>query len=65
MEDDYDSELRYSGHPFPSLRGPDPSRVVYLGTMSKVLFSSLRIGYAIVPEPLVSAFGGHSAVHGR
>lgn len=51
VEDDYDSELRYAGHPFPSLQGLDPTRVVYLGTMSKVLFSSMRIGYAIVPVP--------------
>ena len=65
VEDDYDSELRYSGHPFPSLQGLDPSRVVYLGTMSKVLFSSLRIGYAIVPEPLVSAFSGARALIDR
>lgn len=65
VEDDYDSELRYSGHPFPSLQGLDPSRVIYLGTMSKVLFSSLRIGYAIVPEPLISAFGGARALIDR
>jgi GntR family transcriptional regulator/MocR family aminotransferase len=65
VEDDYDSELRYSGHPFPSLQGLDPSRVIYLGTMSKILFSSLRIGYAIVPEPLVSAFSGARALIDR
>jgi GntR family transcriptional regulator / MocR family aminotransferase len=58
VEDDYDSELRYSGHPFPSLQGLDPSRVIYLGTMSKVMFPSLRLGYAIVPEPLVDAYAG-------
>ncbi|WP_410001835.1 PLP-dependent aminotransferase family protein [Tardiphaga sp. 709] len=65
IEDDYDSELRYSGHPFPSLQGLDPTRVVYLGTMSKVLFSSMRIGYAIVPEPLVAAFAGARAIVDR
>jgi GntR family transcriptional regulator / MocR family aminotransferase len=58
VEDDYDSELRYSGHPFPSLQGLDPSRVIYLGTMSKVMFPSLRLGYAIAPEPLVDAYAG-------
>jgi GntR family transcriptional regulator / MocR family aminotransferase len=65
VEDDYDSELRYAGHPFPSLQGLDPSRVVYLGTMSKVLFSSIRLGYAIVPEPLVEAFAGARALIDR
>jgi GntR family transcriptional regulator/MocR family aminotransferase len=58
VEDDYDSELRYAGHPFPSLQGLAPDRVVYLGTFSKILFPSLRLGYAIVPEALVPAFCG-------
>ena len=58
VEDDYDSELRYQGYPFPSLQGSEPSRVVYLGTFSKILFPSLRLGYAIVPEALVDAFCG-------
>lgn len=58
VEDDYDSEMRSSGHPFPSLQGLDPARVIYLGTFSKILFPSLRLGYAIVPQPLVNAFCG-------
>ena len=58
VEDDYDSEIRYAGHPFPSLQGLDRDRVVYLGTFSKVLFPSLRLGYAIVPDDLVRPFLG-------
>ncbi len=58
VEDDYDSEMRYAGHPFPSMQGLDPDRVVYLGTFSKVLFPSLRLGYAIVPTDLVRPFIG-------
>lgn len=58
VEDDYDSELRYAGHPIPSLQGLDPSRVVYLGTFSKVLYPSLRLGYLIAPPALVPAFVG-------
>lgn len=58
VEDDYDSELRYQGYPFPSLQGLEPDRVVYLGTFSKILFPSLRLGYAIVPDELVDAFCG-------
>lgn len=58
VEDDYDSELRYAGHPFPSMQGLDPSRVVYLGTLSKVMFPSLRLGYLVAPSHLVDAFVG-------
>ncbi|WP_347469332.1 PLP-dependent aminotransferase family protein [Burkholderia stagnalis] len=58
VEDDYDSELRYEGYPFPSLQGLDPDRVIYLGTFSKVLFPSLRLGYVIAPDDLVAAFCG-------
>ncbi|HBO5115151.1 TPA: PLP-dependent aminotransferase family protein [Pseudomonas aeruginosa] len=65
VEDDYDSEMRYTGHPFPSMQGLDPDRVVYLGTFSKILFPSLRLGYAIVPHQLVSAFCGARALLDR
>jgi GntR family transcriptional regulator/MocR family aminotransferase len=58
IEDDYDSEMRYAGHPFPALQGLGPENVIYLGTFSKILFPSLRLGYAVVPEQLVSAFCG-------
>jgi GntR family transcriptional regulator / MocR family aminotransferase len=65
VEDDYDSELRYAGHPFPSLQGLDPSRVVYLGTLSKVLFPSLRLGYVVAPSQLIDAFAGARALLDR
>jgi len=58
VEDDYDSELRYEGYPFPALQGLAPDRVVYLGTFSKILFPSLRLGYVVVPRDLVDAFCG-------
>lgn len=54
IEDDYDSEFRYAGPPLTALQGMDASgRVAYLGTFSKVLFPGLRVGYAVVPEPLL------------
>jgi GntR family transcriptional regulator / MocR family aminotransferase len=57
IEDDYDSEYRYEGMPVTSLQGLDRnSRVVYIGTFSKVLFPSLRLGYVVVPEDLVERF---------
>jgi len=57
LEDDYDSELRYSGRPLASLQGLDTEqRVVYLGTFSKVLYPGIKIGYMVVPPPLVEPF---------
>jgi GntR family transcriptional regulator/MocR family aminotransferase len=54
IEDDYDSEFRYSGRPIAALQGLDfTGRVIYLGTFSKVLFPSLRLGYLILPPELV------------
>ncbi len=58
VEDDYDSEYRYRGPPLPALKSLDgDARVLYVGTFSKVLFPGLRMGYAVVPEPLVQKFG--------
>ncbi len=57
LEDDYDSEYRYTGRPLEALQGLDPEeRVVYIGTFSKVLFPALRLGYLVVPPDLVDAF---------
>ena len=56
VEDDYDSEFRYAGRPIAALQGLDfTGRVIYLGTFSKVLFPSLRLGYLILPPDLVDA----------
>jgi GntR family transcriptional regulator/MocR family aminotransferase len=63
VEDDYDSEFRYSGRPLASLQGLDPhGRVVYIGTFSKVLMPSLRIGYVVAPPALVDVFT-HAKAH--
>jgi GntR family transcriptional regulator/MocR family aminotransferase len=57
IEDDYDSEFRYESLPIASLQGIDGnSRVIYIGTFSKVLFPSLRLGYLVVPTDLVHRF---------
>ncbi len=74
LEDDYDSEFRYAGRPLAALQGLDADRtgdlgagdvsarggrVIYLGTFSKILFPSLRLGYLVVPpglaEPIARA----------
>src|SRR5579863_1487254 len=57
IEDDYDSEYRYESMPIASLQGLDAnSRVIYIGTFSKVLFPSLRLGYLVVPSDLAERF---------
>jgi GntR family transcriptional regulator/MocR family aminotransferase len=59
IEDDYDSELRHSGPPLPSVQGlRDAAPVVYLGTFSKTMFPALRIGFMIVPASLAPEIGG-------
>jgi GntR family transcriptional regulator/MocR family aminotransferase len=57
IEDDYISEFRYEGRPLEALQGLDRAgRVIYVGTFSKTLFPALRLGYAVLPRPLVRPF---------
>ncbi len=71
IEDDYDSEYRYSGAPMPALQGLATGvPIIYCGTFSKVMFPALRVGYLIVPAPLAAAFARakwltdrHTAMH--
>jgi GntR family transcriptional regulator/MocR family aminotransferase len=59
IEDDYDSEFRYEGRPLAALQGLDEAgRVVYTGTLSKVLLPALRLGYMVAPEGLQPAILG-------
>ncbi|MBO0998579.1 PLP-dependent aminotransferase family protein [Bacillus sp. SD075] len=54
IEDDYDSEFRYSGKTIPSLQSMDASdKVIYLGSFSKSLMPSIRISYMVLPAPLL------------
>lgn len=57
LEDDYDSEYRYESLPIAALQGLDrDSRVIYIGTFSKVLFPALRLGYIVLPTDLIPRF---------
>lgn len=69
FEDDYDSEFHYAGRPTACVQGLDPhERTIYIGTFTKSLFPGLRIGYMVLPMPLVAPMtvartllDGHSA----
>lgn len=57
VEDDYDSEFRYSGKPIPSLQGLDTrGKVIYLGAFSKSLSPALRVSYMVLPEALAGQY---------
>ena len=57
IEDDHDSEFRYGGRPIPSLAGIDEGgRVIYMGTFSRSVSPALRIGYMVLPQPLLERY---------
>jgi GntR family transcriptional regulator/MocR family aminotransferase len=57
IEDDYDSEYRFEGRPIPALQSLDRnSNVIFVGSFNKLLFSSLRIGYVVLPPSLIDFF---------
>jgi len=65
VEDDYDSEFRYQGHPLPSLAGLDHlERTIYLGSFSKLLSPALRLGYLVLPEGLLLSAKAYMARSG-
>jgi GntR family transcriptional regulator/MocR family aminotransferase len=66
LEDDYDGDYRYSGRPLAPLYSLDRgSRVLYLGTFSKVLAPGLRLGYLVVPPDAIERFAALKAAADR
>ena len=57
IEDDYDSEFRYKGRPIPALQGYDrQDKVIYTGTFSKSIAPGLRMGYMVLPKPILQLY---------
>ena len=56
IEDDYDSEFRYTQQPFPALASIDSAKVIYLGNFSKSFLPGIRLGYMVLPQPLLNRY---------
>ncbi|GLY12560.1 PLP-dependent aminotransferase family protein [Pseudobacillus badius] len=56
IEDDYDSEFRYTQRPFPALASIDAQRVIYLGNFSKCFLPGIRLSYMVLPQPLLNRY---------
>lgn len=64
IEDDYDSEFRFSGQPIPSLQGLETDTpVIYIGTFSKTIYPGLRLGYVVLPEVLKPLLTAHTELY--
>jgi GntR family transcriptional regulator / MocR family aminotransferase len=59
IEDDYDAEFRYDRSPVGAVQGLAPERVAYLGSASKTLAPTLRLGWLIAPARLVAPLADH------
>jgi len=66
FEDDYDSQLRFSGRPLAALQSLDTAAcVIYSNTFNKMLFPGLRLGFLVVPATLVDAMAAARSVTER
>ena len=65
VEDDYDSEFRYDREPVGVLQGLAPDRVFAIGTVSKSLAPAVRLGWVLVPPPLIDAVAAEKRVSDR
>lgn len=70
IEDDYDSEFKFSARPIPALQGLLPNgRVLYIGTFSRSIAPSVRIAYMVLPHSLLpeyqQRFGNYSSTVSR
>jgi len=66
IEDDFDGEYRFAGAAIPALHGVTPnSRTIYVGTFSKTIFPSLRIGFMVLPKHIIGNFALASFLTGQ
>lgn len=66
IEDDYDSEFRYASHQILSLQGLDGGKnVVYIGTFSRLLLPSIRVGFMVLPQELCAKYKERAALYNQ
>ena len=66
IEDDYDSEFRYASHPMLSLQGLDGgNNVIYIGTFSRLLLPSIRVGFMLLPQGLCEKYKARAAMYNQ
>ena len=65
IEDDYNGELRYSSRPFPALQSANSERVIYIGSFSKMLLPSVRIGYAVLTPELLKIYESRNGFYNQ
>lgn len=65
LEDDYNGELRYSARPIPAMQSVGGDNVVYLGTFSKVLLPSVRMGYLVLPPSLAAVYHERASAYNQ
>ena len=65
IEDDYNGELRYSSRPIPALQSADSERVIYIGSFSKMLLPSVRIGYAVLTPELLKIYKSRTGFYNQ
>lgn len=62
IEDDYDHEFHFESQPLLPMASYAPERVIYLGSLSKLLLPALRIGYVAAPAPLIDALAHQASL---
>lgn len=65
IEDDYNGELKYSTNPVPAMQGYNKSRIVYLGSFSKLLLPSVRISYMVLPNDLLEIYNNNKHMYNQ
>ena len=65
IEDDFNGELKFSARPFPAMQNMNTSKIIYMGSFSKLLIPSVRISYAVFPENIINKYKEMSSFYNQ